>query len=84
MKQVREAGKATGRTITDGWVKSKIYAQFITEGALDDSDINVDVSKGAVTLKGTVKSEAGRQRAVAIAKATSGVTGVTDSLRIGN
>ena len=82
-KMPREAGRTTGRTITDGWVKSKIHAQFIPEKALDDSDIDVDITAGAVTLNGTVKSEAGRARAVAIAKATAGVKSVKDNLKIG-
>jgi hyperosmotically inducible protein len=78
----RQAGKDAGRKITDGWITSKIYAQFLTETALDDSDIDVDVTKGAVTLTGAVRSDAGRQRAVAIAKATDGVKDVKDSLKV--
>jgi hyperosmotically inducible protein len=69
-----------GNMMTDGWVKSKIYGQFIGEKALDGSDINVDASKGVVTLKGRVPSETARTRAVAIAKATEGVKSVTDAL----
>jgi len=68
--------------VSDGWIKSRIYGQFITEKALDNSNINVDVDKGVVTLKGTVRSEAGRTRAMAIAKATNGVKNVNDALMI--
>lgn len=82
-KAPRETGRTTGRVVTDGWVKSKIHSQFLTEKALDDSDIDVDITAGAVTLNGTVKSEAGRARAVAIAKATAGVKSVKDNLKIG-
>ena len=78
----KDTAKDTGRIITDGWIKSKIYAQFITEDALSDSDINLDVMKGVVTLKGTVRCEAGRSRALAIAKATDGVKGAKDDLRV--
>ena len=81
-RETAGAAKTTGRKVTDGWITSKIYAQFLTEGALEDSDIDVDVTKGAVTLSGTVRSEAGRQRAVAIAKATEGVKTVKDSLKV--
>ena len=35
-----------------------------------------------VTLNGTVKTEAGKTRAVAIAKATDGVKSVHDSLKV--
>jgi hyperosmotically inducible protein len=81
-KEAAGAAKSAGRKITDGWITSKIYAQFLTENALEDSDIDVDVTKGAVTLSGTVRSEAGRQRAVAVAKATDGVKSVKDSLKV--
>jgi hyperosmotically inducible periplasmic protein len=81
-KEATGAAKGAGRRVTDGWITSKIYAQFLTETALEDSDIDVDVTKGAVTLSGTVRSEAGRQRAVAVAKATDGVKSVKDSLKV--
>lgn len=81
-KETTGATKNAGRRVNDGWITSKIYSQFLTENALDDSDIDVDVTKGSVTLSGTVRSEAGRQRAVAIAKATDGVKTVKDSLKV--
>lgn len=82
-KDTKAAARTTGRKITDGWVKSKIYAQYFTETALDDSDIDIDVANGVVTLNGTVKTAAGRTRAVAIAKATDRVKSVKDNLKVG-
>jgi hyperosmotically inducible protein len=49
---------------------------------LNDSDIDVDVSNNMVTLNGTVKSAAAKAKAVSIAKATDGVKGVKDNLRV--
>jgi osmotically-inducible protein OsmY len=79
------AAKKTGRNIDDGWIKSKIYAQYMTEWntVLDDSDIDIDVKNNMVTLNGTVKSAQAKAKAVSIAKATDGVKGVTDNLRVG-
>jgi osmotically-inducible protein OsmY len=79
------AATKTGRAIDDGWIKSKIYAQYLTEWntVLDDSDIDVDVKNNMVTLNGTVKSAAAKAKAVSIAKATDGVKGVTDNLHVG-
>lgn len=78
------ASTKAGRKADDGWIKSKIYAQYMSEWTtvLDDSDIDVDVAKGVVTLKGTVKSAAAKTKAVSIAKATDGVKSVTDLLRV--
>jgi hyperosmotically inducible protein len=78
------AAKKTGRAIDDGWIKSKIYAQYLADwGAiLDDSDIDIDVENNAVTLSGTVKSADAKTRAVATAKATDGVKSVRDLLKV--
>lgn len=76
--------KKTGRAIDDGWIKSKIYAQYLADWntVLDDSDIDIDVDNNVVTLNGTVKSAAAKAKAVSIAKATDGVKSVKDNLRI--
>lgn len=78
------ATKKTGRAIDDGWIKSKIYAQYLADwnSVLDDSDIDVDVDNNMVTLNGTVKSAAAKTKAVEIARKTDGVKGVKDNLRI--
>jgi osmotically-inducible protein OsmY len=78
------AAKKTGRAIDDGWIKSKIYAQYMADWntVLNDSDIDVDVKNNMVTLNGTVKSAAAKAKAVSIAKATDGVKGVTDNLHV--
>jgi osmotically-inducible protein OsmY len=43
--------KKTGRAIDDGWIKSKIYAQYMADWntVLNDSDIDVDVANNMVT-----------------------------------
>jgi hyperosmotically inducible periplasmic protein len=82
-QDVKDAAKKTGNAISDSWITLKIHSQFVPEDALADSDIDVDTKSGIVTLNGTVASEAGRAKAVAIAKATDGVTAVTDKLKVG-
>ena len=78
------AARKTGRAIDDGWIKSKIYAQYLADWdtILDDSDIDIDVANNVVTLSGTVKSAEAKTRAVATAKATDGVKSVRDSLKV--
>jgi osmotically-inducible protein OsmY len=82
--KTENAAKKTGRAIDDGWIKSKIYAQYMADWntVLNDSNINVDVNNNMVTLKGTVKSAEAKAKAVSIAKATDGVHGVTDNLSV--
>jgi hyperosmotically inducible periplasmic protein len=71
-----------GEKITDTWINTKVAWFFVGEDALKDSNINVDTKDNVVTLKGTVKSEAGRARAIALAKQTDGVRNVVDQLTI--
>ena len=78
------AAKTTGRAVDDGWIKSKIYAQYLADWntVLDDSNIDVDVDNNVVTLSGTVKSAEAKNKAVATAKATDGVKSVRDMLKV--
>jgi hyperosmotically inducible protein len=80
----RSAARSTGRAMDDGWIKSKIYAQYMADWntVLDDSDIDVDVDNNVVTLSGTVKSAEAKAKAVATAKATDGVKSVRDMLKV--
>ena len=79
------SAKKTGRAVDDGWIKSKIYAQYMADWntVLNDSEIDVDVANNMVTLNGTVRSAEAKAKAVSIAKATDGVKGVKDNLKVG-
>ena len=78
-----KAGMAkTGEVMTDGWITTKVHWFFVGEDLLKGSDISVDTDKHVVTLKGTVTSGAGRDRAVALAKRTGGVHRVVNQLTI--
>jgi osmotically-inducible protein OsmY len=72
----------TGEKITDAWITTKVKWFFMGEDALKGSDINVDTKDNVVTLKGTVRSAAGKARAVALANHTDGVKKVVDQLTI--
>lgn len=81
-KDTKDAAHKAGNAISDGWVTSKIYADYIDEDVLEGSDIDVDVKAGVATLKGTVPTQAGAARAAAIAKATDGVKSVRNNLKV--
>jgi len=72
----------TGEVMTDGWITTKVHWFFVGEDLLKGSDISVDTDRHVVTLKGTVTSGAGRDRAVALAKRTGGVHRVVNQLTI--
>ena len=72
-----------GQAITDAWITTKVKWFMTGDDLLKGSNINVDTTNKVVTLKGTVKTQAGRARAMALAKSTDGVTRVVDQLTIG-
>jgi len=78
----KDVAGTSGRAMSDGWIKSKIAAQYVTEDSLDNSDIDIDVAKGMVVLNGAVRTAAAKNRATALAKATEGVTGVKNNLKV--
>jgi hyperosmotically inducible periplasmic protein len=80
--RVEKAGRKVVGAVSDGWITSKVKAQFLNEDALSDSSINVDTTGGVVGLHGTVTSETARERALDIARTTRGVHRVEDHLHI--
>jgi len=81
-EKTKDGAVKTKDEVTDGWLITKLNADFVNEDTLKGSSINVDSDNQVVTLKGTVMSEAGRQRAMEIAKTTKGVKRVINNLLI--
>ena len=80
-----EAGVAAARaddTIADGWLTTKIQAQFFADEDIRARDIIVTAKDGVVLLEGTVPTQAARERAIAIAQEATGVTQVVDRLQV--
>lgn len=82
-EKTKEGLSKTGEAITDAWITSRVKTSFIGEDRLKGSDINVDTNDHVVTLKGTVATEAGRAKAVALARQVEGVHHVVDHLTVG-
>lgn len=76
----KEVLSTTGEVITDTWITARVSARFVDEALLKGSDINVDTTDHAVTLKGTVKSDAAKARAAVVAGGTEGVKHVVNQL----
>ena len=81
-EKTKDGAVKTADEVTDAYLISKLNADFVNEPTLKGSSINVDSDNQVVTLKGTVMSEAGRQRAMEIAKTTKGVKRVINNLLI--
>ena len=68
---------------TPAWITAKVQSQYYLNPSLKPWRIEVDTSSsGAVTLSGTVDSDADRDEAVRIARTTEGVSAVHENLRV--
>jgi hyperosmotically inducible protein len=66
--------------ISDTAITASIRAKFLGKDVLKGSDINVDTTNGAVTLKGTAPSADARLAAADFAKSVDGVKSVDNEL----
>jgi len=76
------AADTARRAVNDGALTSKIKAKMALDDMVNARQIDVDTQGSVVTLTGKVGSEAERQRAVALARETQGVTQVVDRLQL--
>ena len=74
----RDAGGDLG----DGWTTAKIQAKYFLDGDVKGHNINVTTNNGIVSLQGEVETAGEKRQAVALARATDGVTDVRDELKI--
>jgi hyperosmotically inducible protein len=68
---------------SDTGITTAVKSRMAADDTVKASEINVDTHNHVVTLNGTVASNAEKERAVAIARDTNGVTSVVDDLVIG-
>jgi hyperosmotically inducible protein len=82
-EKTKEGAEKVGEEITDAYILTRVKGKFLGDDILKGSDINVDVDKHVVTLRGTVPNAAARTHAMAQAKEVEGVKRVVDKLTIG-
>src|SRR5215471_1915974 len=63
IEKTKEGAAKTGEVATDTWITSRIKTKMIGEDVLKDSNVHVSTSDHVVTLTGSVKSAAGREKA---------------------
>ena len=68
---------------SDGAITLAIKTKLAADPDVAAVNIDVDVTEGVVTLSGTVKSQAARQKAHDIAHSVSGVKRVNNELKVG-
>ena len=77
---VKEAAEQVAGATTDASITAAVKMKMADDPVVGAMGIDVDTSDGQVTLTGNVKSEAEREKAVAIAASVDGVTRVRSRL----
>jgi osmotically-inducible protein OsmY len=75
-------GKTVGETIDDATIPTRVKTALLNDPDVGGLRIDVDTFKGVVTLSGSVKTPAERDKAIAIARRIGGVTDVKSTLQI--
>ena len=75
-------GKSVGETIDDATITTQVKTSLLNDPDVGGLRIDVDTFKGVVTLSGRVKTAAERDKAMALARKTGGVTDVKSTLQI--
>lgn len=81
--EVRTVASEAGERLADGWLTTKIQAQYFADDDIKARYINVTTHDGVVRLRGFVETPVARDQALAIARNTDGVLRVDDQLAIG-
>ena len=74
--------ESTGQYVDDTAITTKVKAAIFNEPALKSAEINVETFKGRVQLSGFVSTRANIDRAVIVSQGVSGVTSVTNDMRV--
>jgi hyperosmotically inducible periplasmic protein len=75
-------GKTVGETIDDATITARVKTALLNDPQVGGMKIDVDTTKGVVTMSGIVKSKAEEMRAVELARQTPGVKDVKSSLQV--
>ena len=75
-------GQTVSRTVDDAGVSTRVKTALLNDPVVAATSINVAAQAGVVTLSGTVRSDAERERAVAVARQTAGVTEVNSAIEV--
>lgn len=70
------------QALDDSQITAKVKAALLNESGLKSMKIEVITTKGVVKLSGNVNSQENKEKAIAIASLTQGVTGVESELVI--
>ena len=81
-EKTAEVASQAKAALDDGALTAKIKSKMALDDSVKALNIDVDTTKGVVTISGTVRTQSEHQRALQLAKETNGVREVVDRLVI--
>jgi hypothetical protein len=78
----KRPSESVGQSVEDSWLWFKTRSALATTSDLRDSTIDVDVTNGVITLKGTVETAAQKTKAKQVADGIEGKKSVVDQLKV--
>jgi hyperosmotically inducible periplasmic protein len=82
-KKAGDASDRGGDAVSNAALTSAVKTKFLADNDIAGLKIDVDSNNGVVTLTGTVRSAAEKDRALKVARETDGVKSVVDRLKVG-
>jgi hyperosmotically inducible periplasmic protein len=79
---VSACGKTVGETIDDATITTRVKTALLNDPQVAALKIDVDTTKGIVTMSGIVRSRDEEQRAIQIARGMPGVQDVKSTLQL--
>ncbi|MGD2074090.1 MAG: BON domain-containing protein [Gammaproteobacteria bacterium] len=79
---VAQSDRSAAEIANDTTITSTINTRYVKDDLVSAFDVNVDTSRGVVTLYGNVPSEQAARRAVALARSVAGVKRVESRLTV--
>jgi hyperosmotically inducible protein len=77
-----QAADRAGAAITDAAITAGVKSKFLADSSVSGLKIDVDTKDGVVALNGTVATRSEADRAVSLARDTSGVKRVVNNLHV--
>ena len=79
---VSACGKTVGETVDDATITARVKTALLNDPQIAGLKIDVDTTKGIVTMSGIVRSREEEQRAVQLARGVPGVQDVKSTLQV--
>jgi hyperosmotically inducible periplasmic protein len=76
------SGEKSGACVDDSWITSKVKSEMIADKNVPARDINVQTTRGVVTLSGKVDNWNASNRAAEIAHGVKGMTQFENDIRV--